>query len=455
MAPWMAVVAMVAIGMQVALAVPTHSRRRAGGGLAEPLAPGATDEITDLPGLPKEVSKFKQYAGYIPVGGGKSLFYWFVEAQKNPASSPLVLWTNGGPGCSGLTGFLSEQGPFRAEKGGQLSLNKYSWNRVANMIFIEQPAGVGFSQGPSNMTYGDAEAAKDNRAFVLGFLSRYPMYKDNDLYLTSESYGGHYIPTLAMLLLDLPNFKGFAVGNPLTWMPYRDYGQYAAYASRQLIPKPLWDRFVALGCFLFPSANQTDCDSMTASMDAMTANMDPYALDFPICQTPSLASGRTERYLLLKKIASADKKQRKTLSGYFPKYKPCVDDYMTQYLNRKDVQKAIHVSNPGSVTWSVCSDVVNEAYNPKDVAAPMMGVYNELIKHGGLKMMIYSGDDDSICSTAGAQMWIWGLGKPIEEWQQWSSKGQVAGFTVKFPGLRFTTVHGAGHMVPSTAQAGI
>ena len=103
------------------------------------------------------------------------------------------------------------------------------------MIFIEQPAGVGFSEGPSNMTYGDAEAAKDNRAFVLGFLSRYPMYKDNDLYLTSESYGGHYIPTLAMLLLDLPNFKGFAVGNPLTWMPYRDYGQYAAYASRQVL----------------------------------------------------------------------------------------------------------------------------------------------------------------------------------------------------------------------------
>jgi len=370
----------VAFSMKMAMAVPTHISGRVAEGLSQPLTAGAADEITDLPGLPKEAGKFKQYAGYIPVGGGRSLFYWFVEAQKSPASSPLVLWTNGGPGCSGLTGFLSEQGPFRAEKGGTLSLNKYSWNRVANMIFIEQPAGVGFSQGPSNITYGDAEAAKDNRAFLLGFLSRYPKYKDNDLYLTSESYGGHYLPTLAMLLLDLPNFKGFAVGNPLTWMPYRDYGQYAAYASRQLIPKPLWDRFVTLGCSLSPNANQSECDGIAATMDAMAANMDPYALDFPICRDSSLASGRTERYFLLKKIGSSDKVQRKTLSGYFPKYKPCIDDYMTQYLNRKDVQKAIHVSKPGSVTWSVCSDAVNEAYNPQDVAAPMMGVYKELIK---------------------------------------------------------------------------
>ena len=50
----------------------------------------------------------------------------------------------------------------------------------------------------------------------------------------------------------MTTFKGFAVGNPLTWMPYRDYGQYAQYAARQMIPKPMWDQVRVTGC---------DCDS--------------------------------------------------------------------------------------------------------------------------------------------------------------------------------------------------
>jgi carboxypeptidase C (cathepsin A) len=77
----------------------------------------------------------------VDIGGGKEIFYWFVESQRDPAKDPLVLWTNGGPGCSGLTGFLSEQGPFRAAADGSLSVNKYAWNKIANMVFIEQPAG--------------------------------------------------------------------------------------------------------------------------------------------------------------------------------------------------------------------------------------------------------------------------------------------------------------------------
>ena len=98
------------------------------------------------------------------------------------------------------------------------------------MVFVEQPVGVGFSQATDpDIAYGDHQAAVDNHDFLKGFYDIFPALKSKPLYLTSESYGGHYLPTLAQEIVkqaDLPNFKGFAVGNPLTYMPYRDYGQW-------------------------------------------------------------------------------------------------------------------------------------------------------------------------------------------------------------------------------------
>merc|ERR1719409_2363576 len=110
-------------------------------------------------------------------------------------------------------------------------MNPHAWNKIANMVFIEQPAGVGFSTNSKlkGFAYGDAQAAADNWEFVKGFAKRFPQYKARPFYITSESYGGHYMPTLARQIVrnnkGEANFKGFAVGNPLTYMPYRNYGQ--------------------------------------------------------------------------------------------------------------------------------------------------------------------------------------------------------------------------------------
>ncbi|KAJ1471342.1 peptidase S10, serine carboxypeptidase [Baffinella frigidus] len=83
------------------------------------------------------------------------------------------------------------------------------------MVFIEQPAGVGFSTADTDITYGDDQAksaSEDNALFIKGFFARFPEYKNADFYLTSESYGGHYLPTLAKRLVDqgMPTFKGLA-----------------------------------------------------------------------------------------------------------------------------------------------------------------------------------------------------------------------------------------------------
>lgn len=90
------------------------------------------DRIIKLPGQPPNV-KFSQYSGYVTVDekAGRALFYWLIEASKKPESKPLVLWLNGGPGCSSIAYGASEEiGPFRVRPDGNtLSLTPYAWNK--------------------------------------------------------------------------------------------------------------------------------------------------------------------------------------------------------------------------------------------------------------------------------------------------------------------------------------
>jgi carboxypeptidase C (cathepsin A) len=160
-------------------------------------AAAQADQIVDLPGLDYDPG-FHQFSGYFTVDQdhGRNLFYWYVESQGDPETDPVVLWTNGGPGCSGFVGFGTEHGPYFIDRNGTLSPNDFSWNNLANMLYIEQPAGVGFSYSDTETDHvtGDAQAASDNYVFILEFLKRFPERRSNPFYISSESYGGHYMP---------------------------------------------------------------------------------------------------------------------------------------------------------------------------------------------------------------------------------------------------------------------
>ncbi|ELU06391.1 hypothetical protein CAPTEDRAFT_219421 [Capitella teleta] len=177
------------------------------------------DLVRDLPGLTFTPS-FKQYSGYLKASSTKHLHYWFLEAETDAKNAPVVLWMNGGPGCSSLDGLLSEHGPFFAEDDGKtLKKNPYSWNKIANMLYMEAPAGVGFSYADdANYTTTDDETALHNHMALRDFLLHYPEFSMNEFFITGESYGGIYVPTLAARIVDDKdfNFKGFAVGNGLS-----------------------------------------------------------------------------------------------------------------------------------------------------------------------------------------------------------------------------------------------
>ena len=425
------------------------------------------DMVTELPGL-KDTLAFNQFSGYLNLPGTKKqIHYWFVEAEEDAANAPLVFWTNGGPGCSGLIGFLTEQGPFRPDSQGNLKMNDWRWNKIANMVFLEQPVGVGFSYSDNSDDYkiGDSQAAKDNLQTILQFLMKFPQYSKVPLFITSESYGGHYMPTLAYQIVKYNeqqadatklNFKGFAVGNP-----YTDYysgvgAEMETYWGKQLLPKPTWDKYVANGCLEVTNQfNNSMCSTLILDFMKKIGNLNPYALDYPVCVSQ-------QQIWTTRMLYETSKMYNNEFSNAFlalkDSYEPCEDNYAANYLNDPDVKNALHVKS--SIEWEECSRTVKYEY--MDKMLPMEHYYNELlnaVSDKDLRIMVYSGDDDSVCGTIGTQKWLWTLGFPVkkdEYWKVWKVDGQTAGYISQFDTpfsnesrLTFATVHFAGHEVPT------
>ncbi|CAN1223626.1 Serine carboxypeptidase-like 29 [Linum grandiflorum] len=191
------------------------------------------DRISSLPGQPPVT--FSQFSGYVTVNQehGRALFYWLTEApsSSSPASKPLLLWLNGGPGCSSVAYGASEEiGPFRINKtSSSLFLNKYSWNREANILFLESPAGVGFSytNTTSNLKdSGDARTSQDALIFLLKWMSRFPQYKFRDFYIAGESYAEDKTSTKC------DNAVSYAMNRE-----FGDIDQYSIYTPSCLHPK--------------------------------------------------------------------------------------------------------------------------------------------------------------------------------------------------------------------------
>lgn len=144
------------------------------------------------------IDKVKQSSGYLDIiDQDKHLFYWFFESRNDPSTDPIILWLNGGPGCSSITGLLFEKiGPSYITKEIKPEHNPYSWNNNASVIFLEQPVGVGFSY--SSKKVGDtATAAKDTYVFLELFFQKFPQFLTSNLHIAGESYAGHYLPKIA------------------------------------------------------------------------------------------------------------------------------------------------------------------------------------------------------------------------------------------------------------------
>ncbi|XP_042052075.1 serine carboxypeptidase-like 45 isoform X1 [Salvia splendens] len=405
------------------------------------------DKIASFPGQP--AVNFRQYSGYISVDEKQQrlYFYYFVEAESEAASKPLVLWLNGGPGCSSIgAGAFSEHGPFQPSAN-SLVKNHYSWNKVANMLYLESPAGVGFSYSTNQSFYqsvNDDMTARDNLVFLENWFKRFPEFNNREFYISGESYGGHYVPQLGHLILQSKakiNLKGIAIGNPLLEFN-TDFNSRAEYLwSHGLISDATFQDFT-FACNYSEIRRQAASGALTPVCrrviklvsSEMSHFIDAYDVTLDVC-----LSSLQLQSLRLNQMQDE------------PKVNVCVEDETIVYLNRKEVQAAFHARLPNATRWSVCSEVLQ--YNMQDLEIPTIQVVGELVK-SSIRVLVYSGDQDSILPLIGTRTLVNALAKELglnttEAYGVWFEGGQVGGWTQVYGDfLSFATIRGASHEAP-------
>lgn len=431
----------------------SHGRTEPGRLSPEILALQEADRVILLPEQPPV--KFKQFAGYVTVdeSHGKALFYWFFEATHKQEKKPLLLWLNGGPGCSSIGyGEAEELGPFLVKKGTpEIKFNNYTWNKEANLLFVESPVGVGFSYTNTSSdlkNLGDRITAKDSYSFLINWFRRFPQYKSHDFYIAGESYAGHYVPQLSEVIFDenkrtsknnYIKFKGFMIGN--AWMDGEtDTKGMIDYAWDHAVISDKLYRRIKKNCNFSDNNWTTTCNEAIDEYYEVYKIIDMYSLYTPTCVNPN---GASRQRRMIDGIAPSN------LKGWFKKpagYDPCMDNHVEAFFNRPDVQKALHANvTKIPYTWTLCSDHIGSWHDAPRSVVPIL---NKLVA-GGLRIWIYSGDTDGRVPVTSTRYTLNKLGLPIiEDWTPWYNYEEVGGWTVGYKGLTFVTLRGAGHQVP-------
>ncbi|KAJ4970367.1 hypothetical protein NE237_003466 [Protea cynaroides] len=400
------------------------------------------DKIEMLPGQPS--INFDQYGGYVTVdkSAGRALYYYFAEAVNKKDTKPLLLWLNGGPGCSSIAyGAMEEHGPFRVYSDGKsLYRNPYAWNRVANVLYLESPAGVGFSYSNTTSDYansGDRRTAMDNYVFLVNWLTRFPEFKTREFYISGESYAGHYVPQLAHLILQgnrianrtIINLKGIIIGNAVINDETDQIGMYEYFWTHALISDET-NYFIKKYCDFSPAATTESSLCLKGANEANTDinSINIYNIYAPLCFSNNV---------------TVQPKKASVMN-----FDPCSDNYVYAYLNRPDVQKALHANvTKLDHDWEPCSDVIN-AWN--DSPSTILPLLREAMNNG-LRVWVFSGDIDARVPVTSTRSSLNKLELSVKKsWYPWFVKNEVGGYTFVYKGdITFATVRGSGHEVPS------
>ena len=417
---------------------------------------------TNLPDF--EMHDFDVYSGFLTVqtdtlyaetGYDSLVIHYQLDTSRSdtPKTDPLAVWHTGGPGGSSMYGLYGELGFFQISNSGQMANKDYSFNNVANMLYLESPAGAyltpaarsgsGFSycliEGVRQdlCNWDDSSQSAAYTATLAEFYKQFPEFNDNELLLIGESYAGQYLPNIANYILTNENtdialksrLTAIAVGNGCwgggenSFMcngPNEDRDLTALYHGHGLISTKMYDNIQAVCDFAntavaFDSADPAplskECEKELAKMDIAVGPHNVYNI-YDNCPSDSLkgkeklawhsASGKSSRWLRkylhnnLHRGADAHRELKEIGGGY--DWTCGQFDAIPAYFERSEVREALHLP----------AESLTSAFN-YDLSGPASVTLYPSLLASGLRVLIYNGDADACVPYIGNEIWTTGM----------------------------------------------
>ncbi|XP_033143722.1 serine carboxypeptidase-like 15 [Brassica rapa] len=382
---------------------------------------------------------FELETGYIGVGEAEEsqFFYYFIKSERTPAEDPLLIWLTGGPGCSSISGFLLENGPLafntESDSGNIPSLvsTTYSWSKVANIIYLDQPVDTGFSysRNPLANIPSDTRSAKLVHEFVHKWLAKHPEYFSNPFYVTGNSYAGKVVPatvqeiSIGNGLCCKPqiNLQGYVLGNPITDLDNEKNWHIPFAHGMALISDEHYESL------------RRSCRGNYAKVDPLNTECMNLVEEFEKC-----VSGLDWSYILGPKYINPSDPDDANPLGHR------MTVQSNRWTNEESVRRALHVEKGTIGEWSLCDRELPYKF---DINSSVPYHKNNSIQ--GYRSLIFSGDHDLLVPFLATQDWMRSLNYSIvEDWRPWMVHNQVAGYTRTYANkMTFATVKGGGHTI--------
>ncbi|CAI2370466.1 unnamed protein product [Moneuplotes crassus] len=366
-------------------------------------------------------------AGFIELMPTDEMFYWLMRSRNRPSRDPLVLWLTGGPGCGSQMSIFYQHGPWYVNDDLTLRKNPHSWNEVANVVYVDQPLGSGFSstEKPEHRARDQDDVNKALYLFLVKFFDKYPEFKGRNFYIAGESYAGHYVPGIVAYIIEQrdPNMNliASAIGNG--WVnPRTQYPYYRDFAVEHNLIN------VVHSALLYPAF--IGCQ--------LTIDTGYNYFAYKVCEwMMNTIVGRPKAF------------------NVFDISKPCEGfacyDFsnFVNFLERKDVREIINV---GDRPYYMCNGEVF-----KEMKGDQVNNFQPHVKYAlenGVGVLVYNGDLDFICNWMGSEAWAnevyWEHQDTFRsaEYQKWIVDGEEAGQYKRVKDFTVIRVFDAGHMVP-------
>ncbi|THH27823.1 hypothetical protein EUX98_g6359 [Antrodiella citrinella] len=412
--------------------------------------------VSNVPDLHQDPNRpLRVYAGHLssdpngtsanPTDVTPHIYFVMVKPRRTADKDRVIFWLNGGPGCSSFDGLMMEVGPWRVDGSGGLKTLEGGWEEYSTMVYVDQPAGTGFSYTASNHYLHDLpEASRQYLTFLENFYAVFPEYKMMDTYMAGESFAGQYLPYYANALLDsnlnIP-LRGVAIGNG--WMDARtQYPSFLEYALKHGITEPNSKDF---------KRGKDATDKCIADIDREAAAIGVEPIHTQFCETVMMivvehkTSQKDGRNLCMNMY---DVRLEDDIPACGMNWPPDLKDIGT-YLHRPDVVRSLHASaspNP----WQECRGIIHTAFNTKRSNSSITILPRVLER---VPVMLFAGDQDLICNYVGVESlvqtltWNGEKGLGTVQTQSWAVNNIPAGTWVTSRNLTYVKIFNASHMV--------